>query len=212
MSDSQIKSPFMVFQEFLSPKQCTEILKIIAIGAPSKDKDGYTVKVERFNNEAENIIFSKFKRVIPSLETHYDLTYKGTEHLLFQNFPEGMKGMAENPHCENSEYIRKKWVKIRDRDITGILWLKDYNEKVPLDITSEVYGGKLEFPAYQFGLQPQRGTLVLYPSYPHFITATTPVLVGSSDVIRFHIAAKNNWLYDPSKFKGNYSEWFKEYT
>lgn len=204
-------SPFRVYQEFLSPKACQEILSMVK-AAPNMDADGNPAKLERFHSEAEDKIFSKFKELIPELETHYGLKYKGTENLVFQHFPEGMKGLAEAPHCENSQYLRKKWVKVRDRELTGLLWLKDYQNTVPLDPSLEVYGGKLEFPAYGFSLQPQAGTLVIYPSGPHFITATSPVLVGDLYCVRFHIASEGLYLYQPDKFSGTYQEWFKEFA
>jgi len=209
---SNVTSPFLVFQEFLSPKACKEILDSVKVKSPNRDANGHPTKMERFHNGAEDKIFAKFKPLIPQIESHYDLKYKGTEHLIFQHFPEGMKGLAEQPHCENSQYLRKKWVKVRERDLTGILWLKDYNDKVPLDTKHEVYGGKLEFPAYGFGLQPQLGTLVIYPAGPHFISATSPILVGDLHAVRFHIAAEGLYLYQPEKFPGKYVDWFEEFA
>lgn len=212
---SKVKSPFLVYQEFLSPKACQEILDMVKVEKATKGVDGYTTKLERFHNEAEDKIFAKFKPLVPEIEKHYNLKYKGTEHLLFQHFPEGMKGMAEAPHCENSQYLRKKWVKVKERDLTAILWLKDYNANVPLDTRTEVYGGKLEFPAYGFSLQPQRGTLIVYPAGPHFITATSPVLVGDAYAVRFHIAADSKeglWLYQPDQFPGKWADWFQEFA
>lgn len=209
---SKAKSPFLVYQEFLSPKACQEILDMVKVTAPNRDADGYATKLERYHSEAEDKIFSRFKPLIPEIEEHYGLKYKGTEHLVFQHFPEGMKGLAEAPHCESSQYLRKKWVKVRARDLTAILWLKDYNDSVPLDPKIEVYGGKLEFPAYNFSLQPQRGTLMIYPAGPHFITATSPVLVGDLHAVRFHIEADGTWLYQPSEFAGTWQEWFQEFA
>lgn len=209
---SKAKSPFLVYQEFMSPKACQEILDQIKVTAPNRDADGYATKLERFHSTAEDKIFDRFKPLIPEIEAHYNLKYKGTEHLVFQHFPEGMKGLAETPQCQNSQFLRKKWVKVRDRDLTGILWLKDYNDKVPLDPKIEVYGGKLEFPAYNFSLQPQRGTLMIYPAGPHFITATSPVLVGDLHAVRFHIAADGTWLYQPADFAGTWQEWFEEFA
>jgi hypothetical protein len=58
-------------------------------------------------------ISSKFKNIIPDLEKHYDLKYRGTEEILFQYFPVS-KGIAEEPNCANSKYLRKKWVKVKD--------------------------------------------------------------------------------------------------
>lgn len=209
---SKVKSPFLVYQEFISPKMCQELVDMVSVAKLDVDQDGYPIKTERFHEPAQSIIFERFKALIPTIEAHYGFTYKGTEQLVFQQFPEGMKGLGENPHCANSQFLRKKWVKIHPRDITGILWLKDYQDSVPLDPRIEVYGGKLEFPAYNFSLQPQRGTLMLYPAGPHFITATSPVLVGDLHCVRFHIAAEGIFLYQPAEFPGQWHEWFQAFV
>jgi len=205
-----VKSPFLVYQDFISPKLCEQIIDKISLVEPTTDDDGFPVKMERLNAESQDIIFSKFKEHIPEVESHYNLKYRGTEEILFQYFPVS-KGLAEEPNCANSKYLRKKWVKVKDRDITGILWLKDFNANVPIELKTEVYGGKLEFPQYNFSLHPQRGTLVLYPAYPHFITAISQILVGELYCARFEISAEN-WLYQPANFGGTWDQWFKEYA
>ena len=48
--------------------------------------------------------------------------------LIFQQFPANGK-LGEEPHCENAVYKRKKWIKVKDRDLTGILWLKDSSSR-----------------------------------------------------------------------------------
>lgn len=204
------KSPFLIYQDFISPKLCDQILEKIEVKEPTLDDDGFPSKMERFNLDSQNIIFSKFKELIPEIEKHYDLKYRGTEEILFQYFPTS-NGLAEDPNCANSKFLRKKWVKIKDRDITGILWLKDYNQNVPIDVKTEVYGGKLEFPQYNFSLHPQRGTLILYPAYPHFITAISQILIGDLYCARFQVSAEG-WMYQPDKFPGTWSDWFKNFA
>jgi hypothetical protein len=207
-----IKSPFLIYQDFISPKMCDQILANITIADVDRDASGYPLKSERFNTKIEVPLVDKFVDIVPHLESHYDLKYKGIEHLVFQHFPEGLNGLPEQPHCENSQFVRKKWVKIKDRDLTGILWLKNYQDQTPLDRREEVYGGKLEFPIYNFSFQPQRGTLVVYPSGPHFISATSPILVGDWYGVRFHIAAESTdggvWFYQPENFQGDFTKWF----
>lgn len=205
------KSPFLVYQDFISPKLCDEIIKKIKIVEPTLDDDGYAIKMERLHAESQDIVFSKLKEVIPDIESHYNLKYRGTEEILFQYFPVS-KGLAEDPNCANSRYLRKKWVKVKDRDITGIIWLKDYNNNVPIDLETEVYGGKLEFPQYNFSLHPQRGTLILYPAYPHFITAISQILVGDLYCARVQMSAEQGWMYQPENFPGTWVEWFKEFA
>jgi hypothetical protein len=133
---------------------------------------------------------------------------------VFQQYFEDPKNPCEIHGCESAKYMRKKWVKTKDVDLVGYLWLKDYGGGVPLDPRFEVYGGKLEFPAYNFSIVPQRGTLVLFPAGPHFITAVSPVLVGSLEQIKITVKLKNPngemFIYQPSNFPGTYQEWFSE--
>ena len=210
--NKSIKSPFMVFQDFISPKYCDIILNNIKMKIPDVDEDGKPIKMVKHNPDSEKIIFSKLKTIIPKIKDYYVFDYEGTEHIDFYGYPEGMNGPAEVPHCENSEYIRKKWVKVHARDLTGVLWLTDYQEKPPIDTRYEVYGGKLEFPAYDFSLLPQKGTLIIYPAGPHFISAISPIAVGTLYQARINMVAKNNWIYQPDKFPGTYREWFNEYA
>lgn len=206
------KSPFKVYQNFLSPKMCSTILDNIRVSAHNRDKDGFPDKMERFHEESQEIIFEKFKVIIPEIEEYYGIKYKGTENIVFQCYPEGKPGAAENPHCESSQYLRKKWIKVHPRELTAVIWLKDFQDAPPIDVRNEVYGGKLEFPAYDFSLVPQRGTMVIYPAGPHFISAISPVLVGDLYQARLHIAADGQWLYQPENFRGTYREWFEEYA
>jgi hypothetical protein len=91
--------------------------------------------------------------------------------------------------------------------LVGFLWLKSYHDAVPLDPRIEVYGGKIEFPTYNFSLTPVEGTLVIYPATPHFVTAISHVMLGSLEQIKFNIKL-SNWAYDPSNFPGTYKDWF----
>lgn len=208
------KSPFLVYQDFLDSDFCDRIASEVRV-QPSVNEDGIPESMERYYVPIENEIFSKFQPLIPGIEAHYNLKYRGTEHLLFQQFPANGK-QAEPPHCENAVFKRKKWIKVKDRDLTGIIWLKDYQDSPPFDLKKHVLGGKLEFPVYNFGLQPQKGTLVIYPACERFISLTTTVLVGELQCVRLHIAAgigedgEGVWVYRPENFPGDYRSWFAD--
>lgn len=206
------KSPFKVYQEFLSPKMCDAILNKVELSVPNKDPDGNPLKYECYNDYAEAIIFQKIKDIVPELESHYNIDYAGTERILFQSFPEGMNKLAEEPGCQNAKYLRKKWVKIKDVDLTAVLWLKDYQDQVPFDNGNEVFGGKMELPMYNFSLVPQKGTLVVFPAGPHFITAVSPVMVGTLTQARINISVKQPYIYQPADYPGSYIQWFREYS
>jgi hypothetical protein len=88
--------------------------------------------------------------------------------------------------------------------------LKDYNDAPPFDLKKHVYGGKLEFPVYNFGFQPQAGTMVVYPACERFISLTSPIQVGDLQFVRFHICGEGLWIYDPQKFPGDFRTWFND--
>lgn len=210
-----MKSPFIVIQDFLSPLTCEKIISDIKVNDPNIDENGDPKKLERHNVFWDRPIADKFKEVIPEIESRYDCEYRGLEKPLFQYYPENAKSPAEQPGCENSKYIRKKWVMHKDVDLVGFIWLKDFNQHVPLDPSFEVFGGKLEFPAYNFSLMPQRGTLVLFPAGPHFITVISPILVSDLYQIKLNvcISAKSGsrWFYQPSNFPGKWEDWFSDF-
>lgn len=218
---TNIKSPFFIVPEFISPKKCDDILSKIEVSEPNRDIDGRPLILERNIDDVESEIFEKFKEQIPAIENYYACNYKGTQQMNFQMLPENPKIPAIPAGCFNSKYLRKKWVKMADVDLTCILWLKDYHDSVPLDPRTEVYGGKLEFPLYNFSFVPQRGTLIVYPAGPHFISVTSPVLVSDLYQVRFNLSIKNKsdeqWLYQPSDFKydtkkGMIDSWFQDHV
>lgn len=180
------------------------------------DENDKPLKHERTLNDADHfgIIHQALQSNVNAIEDRYRSAIKGMEKPIFQQFFENPKDPAIMHGCESSKFIRKKWVKVKDVDLVGYLWLKDFNSGVPLDPRFETYGGKLEFPAYNFSLVPQRGTLVLFPAGPHFITAVSPVLVGSLEQIKVSVKMSaqdgSPWLYQPTNFPGTYQEWFSE--
>lgn len=207
------KSPFLTYQYLLDSDFCDEIARSVRV-EPLLSQDGVPEPQERYFLPLEEQIFNHIKPLVPEIETHYSIKYRGTEHLIFQQFPATGK-QAEPPHCENAVFKRKKWIKVKDRDLTGIIWLKDYQESPPFDQKTQVLGGKLEFPLYNFGLQAQKGTMVIYPANERFISLTTAVLVGELQCIRIHIAGgvgengEGVWVYQPADYPGDYRSWFE---
>lgn len=197
--------PFYVVEEFLSPLLCEEIIDIVDFTVPNKDKDGNEVLTTKTCSAAEGLIFERLTQLLPEIQAHYRFSYKGTEPLKFEWYPPGAVGAMA---AENSEYLRNKWVRVRPCDLTAILFLSDYQEQPNFDAEYEVYGGKLEFPQHQFGFNPQRGTLVVFPSDPHFINQTSMINVGDLYQVRMQMVGTQPYIYDPSKFPGNYTTWF----
>lgn len=199
------KSPFFVVQDFLSPMMCEDIVDELNFTVPDVDKDGHGVLTNRTNETAEQVIYERFLQVLPEIEEYYKIEYKGMERINFEWFPQGSVG---EHHSENSNFLRGKWLRTKTRDLTAVLFLCDYNESGGFDQEFEVYGGKLEFPQHKFSFNPTRGTLVVFPSDPHFINITTPIAVGELFQARIQLAAQNMYIYNPQEFPGNYTMWF----
>lgn len=200
------KSPFLVMQDFLSPKVCETIVDDLGFYSPDLDQEGNPMKMFRFNETCQETIYKRLVPQIPTIMEYYDADYKGTEQMIFEYFAQGT---VSEPLCENSNYLRKKWVRTKDRDLTGVLFLSDFNENIPFDSEYEVYGGKLEFPQHGFGFNPTRGVLIIYPSGPHFINANAAIAAGDLYQVRIHMATKLPYLYNPAEFPGDYRTWFK---
>lgn len=200
-----IKSPFYVVENFISPLLCEDIIELCDFNIPDYNKDDHPVPTTRTCEQAEQIIYERLIMLLPELQAYYQLIYKGTERIQFEWFPQSTTGVA---HAENSQYIRGKWLKTKQRDLSAVLFLIDYQDTTPFEAEYEVCGGKLEFPQHKFSFQPMRGTLVVFPSDPHFINLTSQVFVGDAFQARIHMAAQTTYMYNPSSFEGNYLSWF----
>lgn len=211
MNRTQIKSPFLVVQEFISPLECEELISTADTTTPDEDKEGKPIYRASQSSAVEDILLERIindEETIKVIEEYYDIQYKGLERPDIEWFPTDCVG--NKLHCENSKYMRKKWLRVHPRDLTGVLFLTDYNDTTPFDDDFEVYGGKLEFPQHRFGFNSQRGTLIIYPSGPHFINHTAKILAGELFQVRFHIVAEEPLEYDPEKFPGDFTSWFEK--
>lgn len=201
------KSPFYVIQNFITSKDSADLAKAVRV-EPTKNDEGLPEPMIRHHGASEAFLFERLKKVIPELEEHFGLKYRGTEPIAFQQFPITNGKNAEEAQCYNAVYKRKKWVRINDRALTAAIWFKDYQDQPPFNLDTQVYGGKLEFPVYNFGFQPQVGTLVVYPACERFISLTTSVQVGELQLARIQLHAEGLWIYDPAAFPGDYRTWF----
>lgn len=201
------KSPFYIIPNFISPKQCEHIVDSLEYYAPDEDINGKPVKMSKTNPELETIIFNRFEMLIPELEKYYGYQHRGTENIGFEYHAQGVIPEAI---CDSSKWLKKKWVRTKDRDFSVVLFLSDYQDTPDFDSDYEVYGGKLEFLQHKFGFNPERGTLIVYPSSPHFINAIAEVQIGDLFLAKFHLAGKQPYLYQPADFPGDYRTWFKD--
>jgi hypothetical protein len=201
----ETNSPFLVVQNFISPLLCEQLVDALHLRQPDTDRDGNFIPLFVPCLDAESILYEKIQNIMPDINNRYEgFEYRGTEPMIFEWYPASSTGKLLS---ENSEYLHNKWVKVRDRDLTAALFFSDFNENPPFDSEYEVYGGKLEFPQHQFGFNPQRGTLIVYPSDPHFINTTVKVHFGDLFQVKIQIASQVPLLYNPKKFPGDYRTW-----
>lgn len=203
------KSPFLVVENFLSPKQSDQIVDVLNIEEPDTDPQGNPIKTIRFNHHCESIVFDKIEDIKEAVEQYYGFGWKGTTAMTFEFHPEDCANGMQ-PECSNSIYVNNKWLRNKNRDFTGFIFLSDYNDggAEDFDPQFEVYGGKLQFPQHRFSFNPQRGTMVIFPGGPHFIHSISKIMAGDLFFVKFHIVADTPWLYDPKNFPGNYTTWF----
>lgn len=206
-------SPFHVLENLVSPLRCEQLIKELALLRPSYGEDGHPLKYERMLPTPElSMLRSELSAHRADIEVRYTARLSSDWHGMFQQYWEDPKRPAEPIGAQGWQYSRKKWHKVRDIDLVGFLWLKDFNSSVPLDPRFEVYGAKLEFPAYDFSLTPVRGTAVLFPATPHFVHALSHVMFGSMEQIlltaKLTAPSGATWTYDPRQFPGSYQEWF----
>ena len=214
-------SPFLILQDFISVKYCEDLVERFKITTPNTDAEGKFIKLERIikPEEGQDILLNKLYSHIGVIEERYNAIYSGVEAPSIIHYPENDKRPAEPVGCESAKFFRKKWIQTKDVQLVGHLWLKDFNDQPPYDPAFEIYGGKLEFPAFNFSLTPQRGTLAIFPAGPHFVNAISPVVIGDMYQIKFNISitAKNGgiWLYDPKAFpvsqRGFIHDWLGDY-
>lgn len=207
-STAHVRSPFFVIENFLSPKTSDQIVDALNIQEPDTDAQGNPIRSIRFSHHCESIVFNRLDDIREEVEQYFDFEWKGTQAMTFEFYPEDCRDGLQ-PMCSNSVYSNRKWIRNKNIDFTGVIFLSDYNAGTDaFDPNFEVFGGKLQFPQHKFSFNPTRGSLVIFPGGPHFIHSTSSIQAGDLFMVRFHITAKVPWNYDPKMFPGNFSSWF----
>ena len=205
-----MKNPFLIFEEFISPLQCEEIIIDNNVRFTNVDKDGKVIPLFFSNKLIENRLLPQLvEEVIPSVESHYNVEVEGIKPFTMELYPQGYDGHLK-PRCENSVYSKElnKWVRYNDNDFTGILFLNDFSNTPPFDNDFEVDGGRLEFINHGFSFNPVRGNLIIFPGASNFINHTSEVIIGELTQIRFHIVTNPPFMYNMIEYSGNYKTWF----
>ena len=196
----------MIFEEALSPLQCESIAdsaEFIQLDVNSLNQPMMTSK---HTDLAHQLIESAIRDRQQLIEDHYKAKIQNIDltRVQWQD-----STVAPAAVCDNSVRVKDKWLRIHNRDLTALLFLSDYNERPPFDSDFEVYGGKIEFPSHQFGFNPIRGTMVLYPSDPHFAHVFSKISLGNLFITKTFIQLNPPLIYKPSDFPGSWQQWLE---
>jgi hypothetical protein len=202
------ETPFLVERNFLPPMLCEQIIGDLKIDTmfPTFGQDGKpksTILHSRLNTQR---ILSLFEPTVEELERKYNTEYMGTHNLMFEWYPTNYV----SSQIKSDGYIQKRdegWVRYNLIDFTGILWLNNFNDKPDFDENFEVRGGQLEFPMFDISFQPERGTLVLFPTAPNFAHTVAPVQIGSLTQVRFQIRSEVPYKFNKEDFEMNPDNW-----
>lgn len=204
------KSPFFIDQQFISQKTCDYVVDSSNFVEPDTDHNGRPIcSATELDPHCTQLLYNRLEEILPQIEEHYGFDTRGVETMRITWMPEDAQD-GSDVRCGNAAFVRKKWLKNKDRDLTCHLFLSTYNDASSdgFDDQFEVYGGKLQYPQYDFSFNPQAGTLIVHPSGPHFLHAFSQVLAGDLFYVTFHISSAMPHIYDPKNFPGNYKTWF----
>lgn len=205
-----IKSPFLIIKDFISPLDCENIVGTYDNHFPDVDNKDRDIKTILSNPLYQQRVWERLSDYFDYIEKYYSVEVDSISHMDVEWYPE--KCIQEELRCENSHYFAKKWSLINEYDFTVVVFLKDYNDKANFDQDFECYGGKIEFANHLFGINPQRGTAIIFPSNQYFLNRTLTPKAGSLFQLRMHLICTERFKYSPDNYKGNYSIWFKDLT
>ena len=203
--------PFLINRDIISPLQCEDMVLRLRHTLPNTDQRGNPTVTFKSNALSEMRIHDSLDEVFDSFEAHYGVTVRTVTPMAFEWYPTGFAGQTAT--CEGSTVRKKRgspteWRKVKDYDFTGIIFLNDFSADTNFDGRFEVRGGKLDFPTHGFGFNPARGTVLIYPCCSNFVNAVSPVELGDSNIVRFHIVVEGEYVYNIDDYPGGYKEWF----
>lgn len=186
-----MKSPFLIKQDLISPSLCEDIIDSL-----------------QYKDDIRLVIENALQTYFIEFEEHFSMNI----NLISNIHSVYLSSETDQIPKKSDSHIFKdgKWSRINDIDFTGVIFLSDYNDRIPFSDDYEVYGGKLEFKQHRFGFNPERGTLILFPSDPHFLYNFSTVKFNKGHYIKFNLTCQRNFVYKKEQFKGNYLTWFKE--
>ena len=194
----QIKSPFLINQDYLPIKLCESLIDIAFV----KDDSFFSEHL------ADERLHAYIQQLNIQIETHFNTKIKST----ISSYDTYDTNVSETHRADNSVFKNGTWYRNKDIDFTTIIFMKDGNTKPPIDTNTEVFGGKLEFPTFNFSFNPEVGTSITFPAYPNFLNLFTPPKIGTNHILRLSHESDIMFEYDHSKFPGTMNDWFKHLT
>lgn len=200
------KSPFIYRESALSAETCDDMALQLNLLAPNMDETGAPVRTYLYNDDIIERLEFSLEPLLEHVCAYYGSQFKVIESIDIEWVPTGAN---INAHSENSELVSNRWYKTKNRDFTCVIFLSSGAET--LDDTESEYdclGGKLQFVNYGFGIVPQLGDIICFPSDARFANSTSKVHDGDLIQIRVHITSKVPYIHDISAFPGTYKDWF----
>lgn len=201
------RSPFFIIHEAISPMQCEQVADSAEFISLDVNKSGQPIMTIKHTELAHMHIAKAIADNQEAIEQHYQASITHLEPTRVQ-WADGTVRPAAT--CDNSTRIKDKWLRVHNRDLTALVFLSDYNDKPPFDGEFEVYGGKIEFPSHGFGFNPVRGTMIIYPSDPHFTHVFSKIGMGELFVSKTFIQLDPPLLYSPKNFPGTWRQWLEQ--
>lgn len=201
------KIPFLVIRNFVSPLVCERVINDLGILKipPMIGQNGKPKRMLFMNRLNQMRLSALLDPYVNNIEEHFECEYFGTHNIQFEWYPEN--SVPEPAKSDGYAKLNGEWIKSREIDLTGILWLTENNEDDLFDPEFECYGGKLEFPTFDTSFRPERGTLVIFPTAPNFLHTVAAVKAGTLCQARFVIRTSEPYKYDPNKFNHNPNAW-----
>lgn len=202
----EVHSPFFVIHEAVSPLQCEQIADSAEFLYLDVNKVNQPIMTVKHTELAHGIIAQAIQHHREEIEEHYKASITELEPTRVQWSNETVQPVAT---CDNSVRIKDKWLRVHNRDLTALVFLSDYNDKAPFDGEFEVYGGKIEFPSHNFGFNPVRGTMVIYPCDPHFTHVFSKISMGELFISKTFLRLDPPLIYSPKNFPGTWQQWLE---
>lgn len=190
------KSPFLVDQKLVPIKLCEELVR-------ASMKHTGEVFIEPVNNKDVNELIDHY--LVNNISERYGYNIVHSDVTIESH---SINTLSKHV-CESTVFSNGTWYRNKDIDFVTVIFLKDHLQMdEAIDTSFEVVGGKLEFPTFEFGFNPERGTCITYPAVPNFMNCISKVEIGQLDLLRIVHRSDTMFVYEPKEYPGDIKSWF----